>query len=75
VRIPLKAIGHSGGKPITVPGGNPSGVGAKRRWLFDVAKPDRNRQTNLSGAKRRKDGRGEDVVFIVAKAPDPSAGK
>jgi hypothetical protein len=44
LRIPLKAIGHSRGKPITVPGGNRSGVGAKRRWLFDVAKPDRNRQ-------------------------------
>jgi hypothetical protein len=44
MRIPLKAIGHSGGKPITVPGGNRSGVGAKRRWLFDVAKTDRNRQ-------------------------------
>ena len=23
LRIPLKAIGHSGGKPITVPGGKP----------------------------------------------------
>jgi hypothetical protein len=44
VRIPLKPISHSGGKPITVPGGNRSGVGAKRRWHFDVAKIDRNRQ-------------------------------
>jgi len=38
VRIPLKAISHSGRKPITVPGGNRSGVGAKRRWHFDVDK-------------------------------------
>jgi hypothetical protein len=44
VRIPPKAISHSGRKPITVPGGNRSGVGAKRRWHFDVAKTDRNRQ-------------------------------
>ena len=44
LRIPLKAISHSGGKPITVPVGNRSGVGAKRRWHFDVAKTDRNRQ-------------------------------
>jgi len=44
LRIPLKAISHSGGKPITIPGGNRSGVGAKRRWHFDVAKTDRNRQ-------------------------------
>jgi hypothetical protein len=28
-RIPLKAISHSGGKPITVPEGNRSGVGVK----------------------------------------------
>jgi hypothetical protein len=27
VRIPLMTIGHSGGKPITVPEGNQSGVG------------------------------------------------
>ena len=53
VRIPLKAISHSGGKPITVPEGNRSGVGAKRRWHFDVAKTDRNRQVESvrSGAK------------------------
>jgi hypothetical protein len=53
LRIPLKAISHSGGKPITVPGGNRSGVGAKRRWHFDVAKTDRNRQVESvrSGAK------------------------
>ena len=44
LRIPLKAISDSGGKPITIPEGNRSGVGAKRRWLFDVAKTDRNRQ-------------------------------
>jgi hypothetical protein len=44
LRIPLKAIGHSRGKPITVPEGNRSGVGAKRRWHSDVAKTDRNRQ-------------------------------
>jgi hypothetical protein len=36
LRIPLKAIGHSGG--------NRSGVGAKRCWHFSVAKTDRNRQ-------------------------------
>jgi len=44
LRIPLKAISDSGAKPITIPEGNRSGVGAKRRWLFDVAKSDRNRQ-------------------------------
>ena len=44
VRIPLKAISDSGGKPITIPEANRSGVGAKRRWHFDVAKTDRNRQ-------------------------------
>ena len=44
LRIPLKAISDSGGKAITIPDGNRSGVGAKRRWLFDVAKTDRNRQ-------------------------------
>jgi hypothetical protein len=31
VRIPLKAISDSGGKPITIPEANRSGVGAKRR--------------------------------------------
>src|SRR5690349_17979334 len=40
MRIPVKAISDSGGKPITIPEGNRSGVGAKRRWLFDVAKTD-----------------------------------
>ena len=45
----MKAIGHSGGKPITVPRGNRSGVGAKRRWLFDVAKTDRNRPKRSEG--------------------------
>jgi hypothetical protein len=30
--IPLKPIGDSGGKAITIAEGNPSGVGAKRRW-------------------------------------------
>ena len=38
LRIPLKAISHSGGKPIRIPGGNRPGIGAKRRWHFDVAK-------------------------------------
>jgi hypothetical protein len=47
VRIPLKAISHSGGKPITIPGENRSGVGAKRRWHFDVAKTDRDRQVDF----------------------------
>jgi hypothetical protein len=40
VRIPLKAIGDSGGRPITIPDGTDQGVGAKRRWLFDFAKTD-----------------------------------
>jgi len=40
VRIPLMEVGHPRGKPITVPEGNRSGVGAKRRWQFDVAKTD-----------------------------------
>src|ERR1700683_4944069 len=40
MRIPPKAISNSGGKPITLPEGNRSGVGAKRRWHFDVAKTD-----------------------------------
>jgi hypothetical protein len=44
LRIPLKAISDSRAKPITIPEGNRSGVGAKRRWHFDVAKTDRNRQ-------------------------------
>src|ERR1700733_1584687 len=44
IGFPLKAISDSGGKAITIPEGNRSGVGAKRRWLFDVAKTDRNRQ-------------------------------
>jgi hypothetical protein len=44
LRIPLKAISDSGPKPIRIPERNRSGVGAKRRWFFDVAKPDRNRQ-------------------------------
>jgi hypothetical protein len=43
-RIPPKAISNSGGKPLTIPEGNRSGVGAKRRWHFDVAKTDQNRQ-------------------------------
>src|SRR3569623_2468285 len=61
LRIPLKAISHSGGKPIRIPEGNRSGVGAKRRWLFDVAKTDRNRRAEIfSGAKRRKNSRCED---------------
>lgn len=42
--IPLKAISDSGGKPISIPAANRSGVGAKRRWHFDVAKTDQNRQ-------------------------------
>jgi hypothetical protein len=44
VWIPLKATSNSGGKPIIIPEGDRSGVGAKRRWHFDVAKTDRNRQ-------------------------------
>jgi len=47
LRIPLKAISDSGAKPTTIPEGNRSGVGAKRRWHFDVAKTDRNRQAEF----------------------------
>ena len=31
--------------------GNRSGVGAQRRWHFDAARNDRNRQADLSGAR------------------------
>jgi uncharacterized protein (TIGR03435 family) len=56
VRIPLKAITDSGGKAITIPEANRSGVGAKRRWHFDVAKtesssgicPERLQRQNLA---------------------------
>lgn len=68
MRIPLKAISDSEAKPIKIPDGNRSDVGAKRRWFLDVAKTDRDRQvefvrSDLSEAKRRKDGRGEDGVW------------
>jgi hypothetical protein len=65
VRIPLRAISDSGGKPITIPGGNRSGVGAKRRWHLDGAKTDRNRQAELvrseakAGYHKQRKRRGE----------------
>ena len=75
LRIPLKAISDSGGKPITIPERNRSGVGAKRRWLFDVAKTDRNRQAESvrseakAGGRNQRKGRGErDAVLCPASA-------
>ena len=49
VRIPLKPIGQSGGKPITVPGGNRSGVGAKGARI--ALRPDLGDHLNLPVAK------------------------
>ena len=57
VRIPLKAISDSGGKPISIPEENRSGVGAKRRWHFDVAKTDRNRQVESVRSKAEEERR------------------
>jgi hypothetical protein len=77
VRIPLKPISHSGGKPITVPGGNRSGVGVKRRWHFDVAKTDRNRQVESirseakAGWSWRGWGQGASVPCPASARSDP----
>jgi hypothetical protein len=76
LRIPLKAISDSGGKAITIPETNRSGVGAQRRWHFDVAKTDRNRQAESVRAKRRQDGRGEDGgVGQGAAIPCPASAR
>jgi hypothetical protein len=56
VRIPLKAISDSGAKPITIPEGSRSSVGAKRRWHFDVAKIDRNRQVESCPEREQRFG-------------------
>ena len=44
VRIPLKAIRDSGRNADHHSGGKPIRIGAKRRWHFDIARTDRNRQ-------------------------------
>ena len=52
VRIPLKAISYSGGKPITIPDANRSGVGAERRLaLSDAARTGRNLSRGICPAR------------------------
>ena len=79
LRIPMKAIGDSGRKPITIPEANRFGVEAKRRWHFDLARTDRNRQAELlsgaSGAKRRRDVPGEKGRGQGAAVPCPASAR
>ncbi len=57
MRIPLKAISQSGGKPITIPGETDQASEQSDAGTFDVAKTDRNRQAESVRSKAEEEHR------------------